>query len=127
MTQYSPLSLPLRRRLREHLTILRSLPVELMTTLEIPVLAFQETDVYDIHRARCTGARLFRNQASRNDRVWIQAGGEQMYCALRGCLPAKLLALFKIRNTDQDTVCCLAGVQLMGVVNSGRPSDVHGL
>ena len=50
-----------------------------------------------------------------------------MYGALRGCLPAKLLALFKIRNTHQDTVCRLAGVQLMGVVNSGRPSDVHGL
>ena len=49
-----------------------------------------------------------------------------MYDALRGRLPAKLLALFKIRNTHQDTVCHLAGVQLMGVVNSGRPSDVHG-
>ena len=127
LIRYSRLSLPLGRRLPEDLTILRSMPVELMTTLEIPVLAFQETDVYDIHRARCTGARLFRNQASRNDCVWIQAGGEQMYGALRGRLPAKLLALFKIRNTHQDTVCRLAGVQLMGVVNSGRPSDVHGL
>ena len=58
---YSRLSLPLGRRLPEDLTILRSLPVELMTTLEIPVLAFQETDVYDIHRALCTSARLFGN------------------------------------------------------------------
>ena len=98
-----------------------------MTTLEIPVLAFQETDVYDIHRAWCTGARLFQNQASRNDCVWIQAGGKQIYGAPRGRLPAKLLALFKFRNTHQDIVWRLAGVQLMGVVNSGHPSDVHGL
>ncbi len=128
LIRYSRLSLPLGRRLPEDPAILRSLPVELLTTLEIPVLAFQETDIYDIPRARCTGARLFRNQASRNDCVWIQAGGEQMYGALRGRLPAKLLALFKIRDyTHQDTVYRLAGVQLMNVVNSGRPSDVHGL
>ena len=51
-----------------------------------------------------------------------------MYSALRGRLPAKLLALFKIRDyTQQDAVYRLAGVQLMNVVNSGRPSDVHGL
>ena len=37
--QYGRLSLPLRHRLPEDLTILRSLLVELMTTLEIPVLA----------------------------------------------------------------------------------------
>ena len=98
-----------------------------MTTLEIPVLAFEETDVYDIHRAQCSGTRLFRNQASRNDCIWLQAGGGQMYSALRGRLPGKLLALYNMRNTHQDTVCHLAGVQLMGVVNSGRPSDVHGL
>ena len=48
---YSRLSLPLGHWLPEDLTILRSLTVGLMTTLEIPVLAFQETDVYDIHRA----------------------------------------------------------------------------
>ena len=124
---YSRLSLPLGRRLPEDLTILRSLPVELMITREIPVLAFQETDVYDIHRARCTGARLFQNQAGWNDCVWIQAGGEQMYGALRGRLPVRLLALCKIRNTHKDTVCRLAGVELMPVVNSGHPSDVHGL
>ena len=76
-----------------------------MTTLEIRVLAFQESDVYDIHRARYPGTRLYRNQASRNDCVWIQVGGEQMYGALRGSLPAKLLVLFKIRDyTQQDAV-----------------------
>jgi len=103
--------------------------VELLTQLEIPVLAFHESCVYDIHRARCTGARLFRNQTSRNDCVWIQAGGENVHGALRGRLQARLLALFKIRlgYMRQDTVYRLAGVQFMSLVDSGRPSDLPSL
>ena len=52
-----------------------------------------------------------------------------MYGALRGRLPARLIALFKIRSgyMPQDTVYRLAGVQFMSLVDSGRPSDVHGL
>jgi len=63
----SRLSLPPQRRLPENPAILRALPVELLTQLEIPVLVFQESGVYEIHSARCTGARLFHNQTSRND------------------------------------------------------------
>ena len=37
--------------------------------LEIPVLAFQETNDYDIQRAPCTGTHRFRNQESQND--WL--------------------------------------------------------
>jgi hypothetical protein len=52
-----------------------------------------------------------------------------MYGALRGRLPARLMALFKIRSgyMQQDTVYRLAGVQFMSLVDSGRPSDVHRL
>ena len=51
-----------------------------------------------------------------------------MYGALGGRLPAKLLALFKIRNPTCDgTVRHLASVQMLSPVNSGRASDVHGL
>ena len=108
--------------------ILRSLPVELLTQLEVPVLAFQETVVYNVHCARCTGALDFRNQGSRNNWVWVQAGDEEMYGALRGRLPAKLLALFKIWNPTCDgTVRRLASVEMLSPVNSGRASDVHGL
>jgi len=103
--------------------------VELLTQLELRVLAFLESVVYDIHRARCTGARLCHNQTSRNDCFWIQAGGENMYGALRGRLQASFIARFKIRSGDmqQDKVYPLAGVEFMSLVDSGRPSDVHGL
>ena len=52
-----------------------------------------------------------------------------MYGALRGRLPARLIALLKMRSgyLQQDTVYRLAGVQFMSLVDSGRPSDVHGL
>ena len=87
--------------------MLRSLPVELLTQLEIPVLAFQEADVYEVHRVRSTGALHFRNQGSRNDWVWVQAGTEEIYGALRGRLPAKLVALLKIRDHRSDDSVCL--------------------
>ena len=64
LIRYSRHNLPTERHLPEDPVILRSLPVELLTQLEVPVLAFQETDVNDIHRARCTGALDFRNQGS---------------------------------------------------------------
>jgi len=42
------------------------------------------------------GALNFRNHGSRNDWVSVRAGTEDMYGALRGRLPAKLVALFKM-------------------------------
>jgi len=49
--------------------------------------------------------------------------------ALRGRLPARLIALVKIRSgyMQQDTVYRPAGVQFMSLVEGARPSDVHGL
>jgi len=127
LIRYSRKNLAPERRLPEEPAILELLPVELLTQLEIPVLAFQETDVYNIHRARCTGTHRFRNQKSQNDWVWVQAGSKEMYGALRGRLPAKLVALVKIRDCNQDTVPRLAAVQMLSPVNSGRPSDIHSL
>jgi len=125
--RYSRHNLPTERHLPEEPAILQLLPVELLKQLEIPVLAFQETDVYEIHRARCTGTHRFRNQESRKVWIWVQAGSEEMYGALRGHLPAKLVALIKIRDCSQDTVRRLARVQLLSPGNSGRPSDIHSL
>jgi len=50
-----------------------------------------------------------------------------MYGALRGRLPAKLMAFFKTRDCSQDPVWRFAGVQMLSPVNSGRPSDIHSL
>ena len=58
---------------------LESLPVEQYTHLEIPVPNFQETDVFQIHRAHCTRTKAFRNGGPRNDWVWVQPGREDSY------------------------------------------------
>ena len=97
--------------------------------LEIPVPAFLEAGVYDIHSDRYTGARLFHHQPCRNDRLYIQACGKNIYGKLMRCVPGRLIDLFKIPSADmqQDTVYRLTGVQFMSLVDSGQPSDVPGL
>jgi len=105
LIRYSRHNLPPERRLPEDPEILESLPVELLTQLEIPVLAFQETEIYDIHRARCTGALNFRNHGSRNDWVWVRAGTEDMYGALRGRLLPSSLHSSKSETTDARIEC----------------------
>jgi len=67
------------------------------------------------------GARLFRNQTSRNKGFSIQAGGENMYSALRCRLPATRIALFKMLShyMPQDTVDPLARLQFMSLADSG--------
>jgi len=70
----------------------------------------------------------FRNQGSRNDLVWVQAGSEEMYGALRGRLPAKLVALCKISDyTCENAVRQVAAVRMLSAVNSGFPVDIYGL
>ena len=74
------------------------------------------------------GALYFRNQGIRNDWVWVQAGTEEMYGALRGRLSAKLVALFKISDyTCENTVLRVAAGRMLSGVNSGFQSDIHGL
>jgi len=55
------------RRLPADPTELILLPVEGFAQLEIPVPDFQETDRFQILRARCTGTKAFRNGDSRNN------------------------------------------------------------
>jgi len=86
------------RRLPADPTELELLTVEGFAQLEIPVADFHETDRFQIHPARCTGTKAFRNGGPRNDWVWGQTGGEVNYGDLQGRVVARLLALFNIRN-----------------------------
>jgi len=107
---------------------LDTMPVEQFNQLQIPVLGFQETDVYDIHRARTTGERSFRNGGSRNDWVWVALGAANEYGALRGKLPGRLRGLFKVRDTGTNgKVYRLAIVQLLQTAGGNRISGAHGL
>jgi len=109
-------------RLPEDPAELGLLPVEGFAQLEIPVPDFQETDRFQIHWARCTGTKAFRNGGSRNGWVWVQTGGEANYGDLRGRVVARLLALFKIRNilSEAATVHRLALVCILDPINGAR-------
>ena len=54
-------------------------PLEQYTHLEIPVPDFQDTDGIQIHRAHCTGTKVFDNGSPRNDWVLVQACREESY------------------------------------------------
>jgi len=66
LIRYSRHNLPIDHGLPEDHAPLRSLPIKLQTQLEVPVLTFQEANVYEIHYARSMGTLHFRNQGSRN-------------------------------------------------------------
>ena len=128
LIRYSWHNLPTECQLPEDHAILQSLPVEQLTQLEIPIVAVQESDVCDIDGARCTGTLDSRNHWSRNDWVWVQAGSKGRYGALRGCLPAKLVALFKIMDyTCENALRSITPVRLSIAVHSGFTTDIHGL
>ena len=80
---YSRRSLENADRLTVNRERLETMPVERFNQLQIPVLAFQETDVYDIHPAWTTGERSFRNSGSRNDWVWVAYSTANEYGALQ--------------------------------------------
>jgi len=123
LIRYIRHNLPAAHHLPEDHAMLRSLPIERLTQLEIPVLAFQEADIYEIHHERSTGDLHCRNQGSHND--WM--GTEEMYGVLRGRLRAKLGTLLTIRDYRSDnTVRPVAGVQMLTPVNSGCLSDQYG-
>jgi len=109
------------RRLPADPAELGLLPVEGFAQLEIPMPDFQETDRFQINRARCTGTKAFRNGGSRNDWVWVLTGGEANYGDLRGRVVARLLAPFKIRNilSEAPAVHCLALVRILDPINGG--------
>jgi len=103
LIRYRRHNLPPERRLPEDPQILESLPLELLTQLEIPVLAFQETERYDIYRARCTGALNFRNHGSRNDLVWVRAGMDVTGAPYRE-VNSKVATAPKLKVEDNDRV-----------------------
>jgi hypothetical protein len=128
LVRYSRRSLTDQEGLPENTGRQGRMQVEQFNQLQIPVLAFQETNVYDTHHARTTGERSFRNGASRNDWVWVAVGTTEEYGALRGSLPGKLRGLFKVRNATNGNVYRLAAVQLLQAQpNAGRDTDAHGL
>ena len=79
MLRFIRLTIADDQRLPSDCKELGSLSVEQFTHLEILVSDSEEADVFQIHRACCTGTRAFCNGDPRNDCISVQAGGEESY------------------------------------------------
>jgi len=66
-------------RLSADPTELGLLPIERFTQLGILISNFQEADLFQIYRARCTGTKALPTGGARNDWVWVQTGEEESY------------------------------------------------
>ena len=117
---------PMKRQLLVEPSELKFLPAEQFMQLEILVPDFQETDIFQVHCARCTGRKSFQNSSAKNDWIWTQAGRLDMYGKLRAQAVARLVALFKIRNVRMEVVSQLVYVQVLDQVNRGRFQSTSG-
>jgi len=105
-------------------------PLGAFNTLQVAVLTYND-DGYNLHRIRCTGPYLFRKQDRRNDWVFIRhrkaTAGTKVTGGLNGLIPAKLNALFKLRDIDANTSYRLAHISLITVVGSPTPNGSEGI
>jgi hypothetical protein len=89
---------------------LREYSEEIVSQLEVPVLKFQETNLNTVHHIRCNLKKPFQGGSPRNDLVWIVAGNEEEFGALRRRLPGQLQCLFKLSDLIKKicTSTCLS-------------------
>jgi hypothetical protein len=122
LVRYNWRSLKSDEFLSENIENLSIMPVAQFGQLQIPVLGFQETDVYNTHHARIIGKKSFRKAGSRNNWVWVRVGKMNEFSALRGQLPRKLLELFKLCNlvVNVKTIHWLVIVQILKAQPNGR-------
>jgi len=105
-------------------------PLEAFNTLQVAVPTFND-DGYNLHCMRCTGPNLLRKQDRHNDCVFIRhrkaTAGTKVTGGLNGVIPAKLNALFKLRDIDANTSYRLAHISLLTVVGSPTPDGPEGM
>jgi hypothetical protein len=106
----------------------KKFPVEICRLLRVPVENFQDAREVTWHLLRCTGTQLWRSTGqSRNDWVWVDSGNRNIYGALNGFYPARLVSIMKVRELTTGLVDRLVLVDRLYVENSGKLSDVTGL
>ena len=64
---------------------------------------------------------------SRNDWVWVDSGNSNIYGALKGFYPARLVSIIKMQELTTGSVDRLVLVDRLYVENSGKISNVTGL
>ena len=126
LVTYSLLNVPIEHQIPSNKDQLLNLPAELFNQLEVPVPSFNNYRERDIHHIRCVDS--FRHQGGRHDWVWVKAGDETQFGALRGRLPGQVEVFFKIRDINTEYSHRLANVRtLRPGPDGGFPDPYHGL
>ena len=123
LRNYNHLSLSVERKLPDDNEQLLDLPVEFFNQLEVPVPAFDDPQERIVHHIRCVDS--FRHQGRRHDWVWIKAGDENQFGALRGRLPGQVECLFKIRDLNTGYSHRLALARMLRPGPDGGSADPH--
>jgi len=111
------------------LSHLISAPLEAFNTLQVAVPTFND-DGDTIHHARYTGSELFRKREQRSDWVFVRcckARKAKSQEALDGRVPARLNALFKLRDLHANISYHLAHVSLLSIIGSSTPDGLEGM
>jgi len=105
-------------------------PIKAFNTLQVAVPTFNDVG-YNLHRMRCTGPNLFRKQDRRHDWVFVRRrkanAATKVAGGLYGMIPAKLNALFKLRDIDANKTYLLAHISLLSVIGSPTPDGPEGM
>src|SRR5258706_5242904 len=108
---------------------LKHAPLEAFNTLQVPVPTF-DNDGHVLHKLRCTGPDLFRQQEKRHDWVWVrrrQSAANPIPGSLDGRLPAQLNALFELRDIRNNTCLHLAHISFLNssdLLTQTEPRDM---
>ncbi|KAG0640202.1 hypothetical protein HOY80DRAFT_859241, partial [Tuber brumale] len=102
-------------------------PIEICRLLRVLIRNFQDPSKITWHLLRCTGRQLWKSTGwSRNDWKWVDSCDEDIYGALKGLYPARLVSIFKVREQITGSVDTLVLVERLYVENSGKISDLTG-
>ncbi|KAG0644303.1 hypothetical protein HOY80DRAFT_1075254 [Tuber brumale] len=108
--------------------LIEKFPIEICRLLRVPVRNFQDPSKITWHLLHCTGRQLWKSTGwSRNDWIWVDSCNEDIYGALKGLYPARLVSIFKVREQITGSIDWLVLAERLYVENSGMISDLTGL
>ncbi|KAF8473800.1 hypothetical protein BDZ91DRAFT_845281 [Kalaharituber pfeilii] len=100
-------------------------PAELFTALQIPVPDLSDNG-FILHHIRCTGRQKFRKRAPRADWAWVEMG-RRTNATLKGKLPGRIEAFFKLFDRQTGNTYRCAYVSLLQCVGKGRCEGPEGM
>ena len=110
------------------LATVKEFPVEICRLLHVPVENFQDVREVTWHLLRCTRSQHWRSTGqSRNDWVWVDSGNRNIYGALKGLYPARLVFRMKVGELTTGFVDRLVLVERLYVESSGRSATLRDL